>query len=128
MDRDDSITLLRMRFRDARLHRLGEQVMCYMRLLRHRDLCWLDLLEALSYPGMISDDAALVLGRRLGEPCQGAVKDRNHWESLIIGRGLALDSSCALYLPRGQRAPKRPVGVGGDALDLDDTTEGPAAA
>jgi len=103
--------------------------MSYICLLRHRDLCWLDLLEALSYPGLISDDAAVVLHRRLGQPQATILKERNQWEQIILSRGLALESSCANYAPRPQQAPERPTSdVAGDPLDLTSANDVPPGA
>lgn len=93
-----SIELLRHRFREARWHRLGDQVMAYMRLVRHPEACWADLLDALDLPGLISDDAATVLRQRLIQSSDDLpTRSREFWEQLFAERGIALGSPCVAY-------------------------------
>lgn len=101
-----TIELLRHRFREARWHRLGDQVMAYMRLVKHPDACWGDLLDALDLPGLISDDAATVLRQRLIQSSDDLpTRSREFWEQLLAERGIALASPCATY----QHAAATPV-------------------
>lgn len=100
MEETVSIEVLRYRFREAKWHRLGDQVMAYMRLVRHPEACWGDLLDALDLPGLISDDAATVLQQRLLQSATGSpARNREFWEQLLAERGLALDSPCTGYQP-----------------------------
>lgn len=100
MEETVSIEMLRLRFREARWHRIGEQVMAYIRLIRHPDVCWIDLLEALDQPGLISDDAAMVLQQRLVTHFDGRPpKDRVFWEGVLNQRQLGFESACAGYHP-----------------------------
>ncbi len=93
-----SIELLRHRFREARWHRLGDQVMAYMRLVKHPEACWGDLLDALDLPGLISDDAATVLRQRLIQSSDDLpTRSREFWEQFLAERGIALASPCVTY-------------------------------
>jgi hypothetical protein len=102
MEEQVTIEVLRFRFREAKWHRIGDQVMAYMRLVRHPDACWGDLLEALDLPGLISDDAAMVLHQRLVPSVPAGttpVKSRQYWEQLLAERGLSVEGPCVGYQP-----------------------------
>ena len=100
MDETVTLEVLRYRFREAKWYRLADQVMAYMRLIRHPDSCWGDLLDALELPGLISDDAAMVLHQRLIQSStQPLAKNRCFWENLLADRGLTLDAPSVGYRP-----------------------------
>jgi hypothetical protein len=85
-----AIQVLRERFWKNRAVKLGAQAVAYWRIFLHADLNWIDLLDALDCPAIISDDAASRLHLLLMVETNVVAPEhrRAFWETKIKDAGL----------------------------------------
>ena len=103
------IEVLRVAFAQSAIATLATQVTCYLRLVTHPDVQYVDLLDALSRNAVIGDDAATRLHRRLEHPSplSPPIAHRMFWEEQLKERGI--DPSSPFHLPAAQPTPKAPT-------------------
>jgi hypothetical protein len=90
MNSAKSIDVLRHQFTEAQSGTLGDEMMAFMELASHPELQWADLLNGLSRPGMIQEDAALRLHKLLRVQREGirVNTDRRFWEDVMAKVGI----------------------------------------
>ncbi len=97
MDRDQtSIAFLRRRLQEAKLQTMGDEGLALLKLLKHPDLEWSDLLDALACrPGVNAETVALNLHSLLGIPIGAGGADlncdRRFWEDALRKAGLGAE-------------------------------------
>jgi hypothetical protein len=99
MTRESNIEALRRKLEEAGSKTLGDEMHAYMELCAHPELTWNDLLNGLSLPQFLSEDAALRLYQRLEVHREGlAVNvERLFWETILQERGINPVDRCGAF-------------------------------
>jgi hypothetical protein len=84
------IQTLRQRLQEAKTKTLGEEMMALIRLFKHPDITWMDLLDALELTGTNAESAALNLHGLLSIPWakRQLIFDRQFWEEALRKKGM----------------------------------------
>jgi hypothetical protein len=101
---DATIEELRQQFTQSFSKGFGTQMHAFMELCAHPDLEWNDLLDAVGRPGVIPENAVLLLHQRLKVRVDknDIHMDRSFWEAILKEKGIKPADKCGAFpLARG---------------------------
>ena len=91
----NSVDIEEMRRAVANAKSDADRVIEFMKLLKHSDLTWEDLLCALQYEVIVAEQAAFRLHdfAGVGIPPEGPIRDTGEWKQILTSKDIDIEAT-----------------------------------